>query len=92
VLSDDPQARQWDFGAPVDLERILDDHRIEHRPVNEQRTFVIYHDAILTLVVIDGTLSTAQAVTVECWEYSHRTVDPEPKMVLTAFGEVIAGD
>jgi hypothetical protein len=90
VPPDDPPARQWKFGASVDLECVLDEHRIEHLPVDEQRTFVLYRAAILNLVVTDGTLSTARAVTVECWEFSRQTVDPEPEAVLTAFGEVIA--
>jgi hypothetical protein len=74
----------------IDLASVLDAHRIEHLAVDEQRPFVLYQHAILNLVVTDGTLSTAQAVTVECWEFSRQTVDPEPEAVLIAFGEVIA--
>lgn len=76
---------------PVDLERVLDEHRSEHLPVDEQRMFVLYHDAILNLIVTDGTLSAARAGTVECWEFSRRTVDPDPDAVLTAFTAVITG-
>jgi hypothetical protein len=88
----DPPSRQWEFGAPIDLEHVLDEHRIEHLAVDEQRTFVLYSDAILNLVVTDGTLSTARAVTVECWEFSRQTVDSDPEAVLTAFSAVITGD
>jgi hypothetical protein len=91
VSPDDPPSRQWEFGASVDLERVLDEHRIEHLPVDKQRTFVLYREAILNLVVIDGTLSAARAGAVECWEFSQRTVDPDPDAVLTAFTAVIIG-
>lgn len=87
---DDPSSHQWAFSTPVDLERVLDEHRIEHLPVNEQRTFVLYSDAILNLVVTDGTLSAARAGIVECWECSRQTVDPGA--MLTAFTAVITDD
>ena len=89
---DDPPSRQWKFGTPIDLEKVLDEHRIEHLAVYEQRTFVLYRNAILNLVVIDGRLSIARAGIVECWAFSRRTVDPDPEAVLTTFTAVITDD
>ena len=89
---DNPPSRQREFGTPIDLEQVLDEHRIEHLPVDEQRTFVLYRNAILNLVVTDGRLSAARTGTVECWEFSRQTVDPDPEAVLTAFTAVITGD
>jgi hypothetical protein len=87
VPPDDPPSCLQEFGAPIDLERVLDE--LEHLAVDEQRTFMLYRDAILNLVVTDGTLSAARAIIVECWEFSRRTVDSDPDAVLTAFTAVI---
>lgn len=89
MMSDDPPARHWTWDEVTDLEHVLDQRGIEHLDVNESRTFVLYRNAILNLVVTDGELAAARAVTVECWEASQRSTDPGPEEVLTVFCEKV---
>lgn len=91
MLSDDPPSRHYELDDVADLEWALDERGIEHLDVNTSRTFVLYREAILNLIVTDGVLSAARAVTIECWEVSPRATDPGPEAVLAALcDEVVA--
>jgi hypothetical protein len=58
---------------------------IEHLPFEGDRTYVIYGQAILKLIVTDGRLSEARAIDIECWD----TPRDDPDAVLAAFRDEV---
>lgn len=79
--------------AEADLLAALEEWGIEHLDVDDVRTFVLYHEAVLDLRVDEGTLS-AQAVTVTSQGFAHWVKDPDPAGVIADFctGLVAASD
>jgi hypothetical protein len=68
----------------ADLTAALDAAAIEHIEVNEQRTVVIYRNAILRLLVTEGQLTAARTFAIELWERPDDS-DGDPTRLLTSF-------
>jgi hypothetical protein len=71
----------------ADLASVFDAIEIEHLPFETDRTYVIYGQAVLKLIVTDGQLTAAQAFKAECWD----APAAGPDAILTSFrDEVVA--
>lgn len=55
--TDEQPSRRWKLRSTADLLAAPDHPLIEHLPVNEYRTFVMYDDAVLELRATEGTLA-----------------------------------
>jgi len=53
---------------PIDLQAALDRAGIEYVRVHEQRLLAIYRTGIFNVVTEPGSVSSARAVEIECWE------------------------
>lgn len=74
-------AVRYRFSEPVDLFTALEQARIEHLEVSDERTIVIYSRTIFDLEVDDGSLAEAQLVTVDVFDVASdrsATTDPDP--------------
>jgi len=53
---------------PIDIQAVLDRAGIEYVSVHEQRLLAIYRTGIFNVVTESGSVSSARAVEVACWE------------------------
>jgi len=53
---------------PIDLQAVLSQAGIEYVSVHEQRLLAIYRTGIFNVVAESGSVSSARAVEVACWE------------------------
>lgn len=60
--------KHCDLVEQTDLSAVFDAIEIEHLPFKDDRTYVIYGQAVLKLIVTDGELSEARAFDIECWD------------------------
>lgn len=89
MSTDERPSQQCALYEGADLLAALDAPMIEHLPVDEHRTFVIYDDAVLELRATEGTLTATRAFTVECVDVAHYVSDPQPERVVTALCETV---
>jgi hypothetical protein len=87
MATEDRPSHHCRLAEPADLARVFDAIEIEHLPFETDRTYVIYDQAILKLIVSDGQLTAARAFEAECWD----APAAGPDAVLTSFrDEVVA--
>jgi hypothetical protein len=89
MATNERPSQRCELGEAADLLTALDAPMIEHLPVDEHRTFVIYDDAVLELRATDGTLTATRAFTIECVDVAHYVTDPDPEGVVTAVCETV---
>ncbi|WP_135305507.1 hypothetical protein [Haloarcula amylovorans] len=82
---DEAPVRHCTLPEPTNLREILERAGIEHLDVDEERTVVIYQQAILKVIATDGQITATQEIDVELWEAAPRSTAPDPDSVLTAF-------
>jgi hypothetical protein len=87
--TDEQPSQRCELHEVADLLAALNQPLIEHLPVDEHRTFVIYDDAVLELRATEGTLAAIRAFTVECVDVAHSVSDPDPDGVITALCETV---
>jgi hypothetical protein len=81
MSTEDRPSQHCRLAEQADLSRVFDAIEIEHLPFETDRTYVIYDQAILKLIVTDGQLTAARAFDAECWD----APADGPDAVLTAF-------
>jgi hypothetical protein len=85
MTTDDRPSQHCRLTTQADLSRVFDALEIEHLPFDTDRTYVIYDQAVLKLIVTDGQLTAAQAFDAECWDASAAG----PDAVLTGFRDEV---
>ena len=79
---------------PIDLQAALDRAGIEYVSVHEQRLLAIYRTGIFNVVAESGSVSSARAVEVACWEgpLPSHTAGTSPQELLDDFTSVFEHD
>lgn len=82
------------LSAPIDLQAALDRAGIEYVSVHEQRLLAIYRTGIFNVVAESGSVSSARAVEVACWEgpLPSHTAGTSPQELLDDFTSVFEHD
>jgi len=72
---------------PIDIQAVLDRAGIEYVSVHEQRLLAIYRTGIFNVVTESGSVSSARAVEVACWEgpLPSHTAGTSPQELLDDF-------
>ncbi|WP_114579167.1 hypothetical protein [Saliphagus sp. LR7] len=65
---DEALNHHYSLDEPLNLRAALESAAIEFLDVDEDRTVVIYQQAILMVTATEGSATTAQAIDVELWE------------------------
>ena len=75
---------------PIDLQAALDRAGIEYVSVHEQRLLAIYRTGIFNVVTESGSVSSAHAVEIACWEgpLPSHTAETSPQELLDDFTSV----
>ncbi|WP_114578377.1 hypothetical protein [Saliphagus sp. LR7] len=68
MTGDDENVYHRSLDEPLDLRTALESAGIEFLDIDEDRTVVIYQQAIFIVTVTEGSTPTAQAIDVELWE------------------------
>lgn len=91
MTDDETPVEHYAVAEAVNLRTALSRAGIEYLDVDEQRTIVIYQQAILMVVTTEGSATTAQEFDVEFWKESPTDPDRDPGSLFTAFiDELIA--
>ena len=85
MTGDDEPVHHSTVSEPADLRAALEQTAIEYLAVDEQRTVVIYQQAILMVIATTGRATAAQAFDVEFWEESPDDPSRNPEAVVEAF-------
>jgi len=82
------------LSAPIDLQAALDRAGIEYVSVHEQRLLAIYRTGIFNVVAESGSVSSAHAVEIACWEgpLPSHTAGTSPQELLDDFTSVFEHD
>lgn len=67
-MSDEDEVFHCAVDKPVDLRAALEAAAIEYLDIDDQRTIVIYQQAILILIVTSGQATAAREFDAELWE------------------------
>lgn len=78
-------SQRYELRADADLLAALAERMIEHLDVDAYRTFVLYHEAVLDLRVVEGTLAAARAFTVASQGFAWHVSNPDPTAVIGSF-------
>ena len=75
---------------PIDIQAVLDRAGIEYVSVHEQRLLAIYRTGIFNVVTESGSVSSARAVEVACWDgpLPSHTAGTSPQELLDDFTSV----
>jgi len=75
---------------PIDVQAALNRAGIEYVSVHEQRLLAIYRTGIFTIVTESGSVSSAHAVEIACWEgpLPSHTAGTSPQELLDDFTSV----
>ncbi|MBV0926352.1 hypothetical protein KTS45_19270 [Halomicroarcula limicola] len=84
MTADEMPMQHCTLPEPIDIKDTLERVGIEHLDVDEERTVVIYQQAILKVIATDGRITATQELDVELWEAAPGST-PDPDAVLTAF-------
>ncbi|MBX0297076.1 hypothetical protein [Haloarcula nitratireducens] len=87
MTDDDPPVRHCTLPEPTDIKDTLERVGIEHLDVDDERTVVIYQQAILKVTATDGQIAAAQEVDVELWEAAPGSTAADQDSLLTAFAD-----
>jgi hypothetical protein len=82
---DDDPVQQCTVADPVDLYAALESAAIEYLGVDDHRTIVIYQQAILMVIAIEGEATTALEFDVALWKASPDNSAHDPNNLLTEF-------
>ena len=85
MTGDDTPVKHYRLAEPMDLRTALAAAGIEYLDVDEQRTIVIYQQAVLMVIAIEGSATTAQAFDVEFWKEPPTDPDRKPDSVFATF-------
>lgn len=85
MTGDDTPVEHYRLADPADLRTALATAGIEYLDVDEQRTIVIYQQAILMVIATEGSATTAQAFDVEFWKEPPTDPDREPDSLFATF-------
>lgn len=83
--TEDRPSKHCSLDTQVDLSRVLDRRGIEHLPFDADRTYVIFKQAVLKVVVTDGNLMEAASFDTECWDAQAG----HPDTVLASFCDTV---
>ena len=87
-MTDDNEAvYHHSLDEPLDLRTVLESAAIEFLDVDEDRTVVIYQQAILMITATEGSATTAQAIDVELWEPPAAGSADDHETILAGFVE-----
>lgn len=85
MTGDDTPVEHYALAESVDLRTALAGAGIEYLDVDEQRTIVIYQQAILMVIATEGPATTAQEFDVEFWKEPPTDPDRDPDSLFAAF-------
>jgi hypothetical protein len=91
MTGDDTPVEHYALAEPVNLRTALERAGIEYLDVDEQRTVVIYQQAILIIVATEGQATAAQVFDVEFWKEppTGQSIDPD-EFLTTFIDELVA--
>ncbi|AEN07798.1 hypothetical protein Halar_0563 (plasmid) [halophilic archaeon DL31] len=84
MTDEDEPVQHCTLAEPANLRTALEQAVIEYLDVDENRTIVIYQQAILMIVATEGQATAAQAFDVEFWKGSPNDSTRTPDEFLTA--------
>jgi len=85
MTGDDTPVEHYRLADSVDLRTALAAAGIEYLDVDDNRTIVIYQQAILMVIATEGEATAAQAFDVEFWKEPPNSSSLDPDEFLTAF-------
>jgi len=83
-MTDEP-VQYCTLDEPVDIPAALEAAAIEYLDVDDQRTIVIYQQAILMVIASEGRATAAREFAVELWEEPPDGLPRDPNDLVTAF-------
>jgi hypothetical protein len=83
--TEDRPSKHCSLDTQVNLSRVLGRRGIEHLPFDADRTYVIFEQAVLKVLVTEGDLTEAAAFDIECWDAKVG----HPDTVLTSFRDTV---
>ena len=85
MTDEEKPAQHYTVTEPVDVRTALAAAGIEYLDVDEQRTIVIYQQAILMVIATEGQVTTAREFDVELWNEPQNDPDRDPESLFAAF-------
>jgi len=85
MTDEDAPVQHCTLDEPVDIPAAFEAAAIEYLDVDDQRTIVIYQQAILMVIAIEGRATAAREFTVELWEEPPDGLPRDPDDLVTAF-------
>ncbi|WP_257301148.1 hypothetical protein [Haloarchaeobius sp. FL176] len=85
MTGDDTPVEHYVLAEPMDLRTALAAAGIEHLEVDDQRTIVIYQQAILMVIATEGSATAAQEFNVEFWKEPPNDPERNPESLFAAF-------
>lgn len=85
MTDEDVPVQHCTVDEPVDLPTALKRAAIEYLDVDDQRTIVIYQQAILMVIASEGRATAAREFVVELWEEPPDGLPRDPDDLITAF-------
>ena len=85
MTDEDESVQHCTLDEPVDIPAALEVAAIEFLDVDDQRTIVIYQQAILMVIASKGQATEAWEFTVELWEEPPDGLPRDPDDFVTAF-------
>jgi hypothetical protein len=85
MVSDNDPVQQCTVAEPVDLRAALEKAAIEHLDVDDQRTIIIYQQAILMAIATEEQATATREFNVEFWKKPPDNPTRDPDDLLTAF-------
>jgi hypothetical protein len=85
MTGDETPVEHYALGEPIDLRSALAAAGIDYLALDDQRTIVIYQQAILMLIATEGSATTAQAFDVEFWKEPPTDPDRDPDSLFATF-------
>jgi len=91
MSDEDEPVQHCKLTVQTDIVTALESTEIDHLSVDDHRIIVIYQQAILMLIVMDGQTTATRTFDVELWNPPANDPDRDPDEILTAFvTEVVA--
>ncbi|WP_066419090.1 hypothetical protein [Halorubrum aethiopicum] len=85
MTDENEPVQHYTVDEPVNLPAALEAAAIEYLDVDDQRTIVIYQQAILMVIASKGQATEAWEFTVELWEEPPDGLPRDPDDLITAF-------
>jgi len=87
-MSEFTPVTERELPSPIHLEETLEQLRIEHLDVDDQRLYAIYANAVLEVCVTSGTLDTADTLSIAVVEEPDRA-DADPESIVADFLQLL---